>query len=651
MQNRLKRFSLIIGLIVLLLYALWHLFARQWLVDTAISKAAEKTGTEISIGKPKLKLGGILAFEKILVSKGKNLTLQLEKGQVKVKFFPLLRGRLEIRSFNFSVGTASLDFSVAKADSSSLKASDSTKTVRENSSNLEKLSPASIQKLFRLLPEEIKFTHLDLKVLRNTDSLQVQLDSFFFANEQLMAKINLASSFGPVSSWQMNAEKSGNGWDFSIKGDSPQQFLKDESGNYLSLKMFSMRMDALKIKEDMESKLYLKLDSLEIWHPQLVYRPVVFPQLGSATQLKVSGHSLHLDQAFLQMKDFKLPFDLVLNWTSQEEYLSLSIEKDYFPASSFFEALPEGLFLNFDGLQISGESRFEFQLNLPFRQLDSLQLDASLMGRNLQIKSWPQHPGRLRGAVEHQIYEGDTFVKNVSLDTLDQGFVRLDQISPFLIYSVLTAEDGGYFGHKGFHPTAFRDAMVANIKAGYFARGGSTITMQLVKNLYLNRSKTISRKIEEMLIVWMIENMRLLSKERMLEIYFNIIEWGPGIYGVKEASKFYFDKSPAEITLSEALFMSALVPRPKQYVWFFENESQLKPYFEQYFYNVAGHMLRREQIDSSAWESITVDISLLGKANERLVKRFAKNDSIPWEEDTISEEEILPLFPIELEGQ
>ena len=78
--------------------------------------------------------------------------------------------------------------------------------------------------------------------------------------------------------------------------------------------------------------------------------------------------------------------------------------------------------------------------------------------------------------------------------------------------------------------------------------------MQLVKNVFLSRKKTIARKAEEALIVWLIENNNLTSKERMFEVYLNIIELGPGIYGVGEASRFYFNKKPAELTLSESIF-------------------------------------------------------------------------------------------------
>src|SRR5690606_11361211 len=113
-------------------------------------------------------------------------------------------------------------------------------------------------------------------------------------------------------------------------------------------------------------------------------------------------------------------------------------------------------------------------------------------------------------------------------------YTPITQVSDYLKNSIMTAEDYGFYRHKGFHEEAFRLAIITNIKEKRFARGGSTITMQLVKNVFLSRNKTVSRKAEEALIVWLIENQKLVSKYRMFEVYLNIIEWGPYIYGIRD---------------------------------------------------------------------------------------------------------------------
>jgi membrane peptidoglycan carboxypeptidase len=120
--------------------------------------------------------------------------------------------------------------------------------------------------------------------------------------------------------------------------------------------------------------------------------------------------------------------------------------------------------------------------------------------------------------------------------------------------------------------------------------------MQLVKNVYLSRQKTIARKLEEILIVWLIENNHLTSKRRMFEVYLNIIEWAPNVYGIGEASRFYFSKSPAYLTVGESIFLASIVPKPKKYRYSFTPSGELRPYMRNYFRLIGGLMVRRGKI-------------------------------------------------------
>ena len=155
------------------------------------------------------------------------------------------------------------------------------------------------------------------------------------------------------------------------------------------------------------------------------------------------------------------------------------------------------------------------------------------------------------------------------------NFHTLDHISHYLQVSVLNSEDGGFYMHRGFMPDSFRDALIQDIKEKRFARGGSTISMQLVKNVFLSRNKTIGRKVEEMLLVWLLENQGISSKERMYEVYLNIVEWGPGIYGANEGARFYFNKDASKLTLAESIFMASIIPRPKWFKYSFGPDGHL----------------------------------------------------------------------------
>lgn len=145
---------------------------------------------------------------------------------------------------------------------------------------------------------------------------------------------------------------------------------------------------------------------------------------------------------------------------------------------------------------------------------------------------------------------------------LDPHFVSLSQISAYLKAAVVTTEDAGFWGHAGFEPTEIKEAVLENLRSGE-GRGGSTITQQLAKNLFLSGERTAARKLQEALLSWRLESD--LPKERILEIYLNIAEWGPGLYGARDASLHYFGRDPSVLQPEEAAFLASLLPSPVRY--------------------------------------------------------------------------------------
>jgi monofunctional biosynthetic peptidoglycan transglycosylase len=147
--------------------------------------------------------------------------------------------------------------------------------------------------------------------------------------------------------------------------------------------------------------------------------------------------------------------------------------------------------------------------------------------------------------------------------TIQQSWEPLSEISKNLQEAVLIGEDDAFFEHEGIDTEAIRESIEADLKKKKFVRGGSTITQQLAKNLYLSPSKNPFRKLKEILMALFMEKM--LTKQRILELYLNVIEWGNGIYGAEAASQFYFHKSSKALSNEEAAFLSAIVPNPTLY--------------------------------------------------------------------------------------
>lgn len=182
---------------------------------------------------------------------------------------------------------------------------------------------------------------------------------------------------------------------------------------------------------------------------------------------------------------------------------------------------------------------------------------------------------RLAAPFEHVVeVEPERFVRFL-VGPENPDFVPYEEISPYLINSIMTTEDNGFMRHRGFIGPEFRSALEQNLQRGYYRLGASSITMQMVKNVLLSREKTLSRKLQEMFLTWYLENN--LTKERILEVYFNVIEFGPYLYGIGPAVRRYFGKTPKELTPREAAWFSSILPSPKRrYVHFCKGKPDLK---------------------------------------------------------------------------
>jgi monofunctional glycosyltransferase len=152
--------------------------------------------------------------------------------------------------------------------------------------------------------------------------------------------------------------------------------------------------------------------------------------------------------------------------------------------------------------------------------------------------------------------------KGKKLD-IHQSWVRLSGVSPCLVKAVLIGEDDKFWTHEGFDYEAIEKAIQKNLKMGKFKRGGSTISQQLARNLYLSPEKSLLRKMREALITWRIE--RALPKKRILELYLNVVEWGEGIFGIEAASMHYYGKPASGLAPQEAARLASVLPNPIRY--------------------------------------------------------------------------------------
>jgi len=197
----------------------------------------------------------------------------------------------------------------------------------------------------------------------------------------------------------------------------------------------------------------------------------------------------------------------------------------------------------------------------------------------------------LRGCLTTRMY-------HVDLCPGSANYAKLAEISPVLVQSVLLSEDAAFWMHHGFDFDEIEHSLKKNMSKGKYARGGSTISQQLAKNLFLTEEKTMSRKFKEAVITLKLE--RTLGKKEILERYLNVVHWGKGIFGIQQAAHFYFNKAPKNLTPLEAAYLAFLLPSPEKYSRSYFQHA-LTPFAEKRLDHILELLYQTHKIDEFKW--------------------------------------------------
>jgi len=315
------------------------------------------------------------------------------------------------------------------------------------------------------------------------------------------------------------------------------------------------------------------LRDFTVAHPYLAEKPI--PDLAVsgdiAGRFDRTSRTLTVDRAALVVRN--LPFELS-GWLAMpggqmpdgsrraRPALDLRFVIPKMPCQDVLDAIPKELVPYLDGFQLTGNFDTDVRVAIDWSNLPATVLAGSVGLYRCHIKKAPEQMARLAQPFEHFVeVERDQWV-GFMVGPENPDFVPISEVSPHLINSLMTTEDNGFFRHRGFITREFRTALIKNLEAGYFKYGASSITMQMVKNVLLYREKTAARKFQELFLTWYVES--TLEKERILEIYLNVIEYGPGLYGIRPAARHYFGKEPKDLNPVEAAFFSSILPNPKE---------------------------------------------------------------------------------------
>lgn len=180
------------------------------------------------------------------------------------------------------------------------------------------------------------------------------------------------------------------------------------------------------------------------------------------------------------------------------------------------------------------------------------------------------------------------------------GWAPLSSVSKIAVAAIVLSEDWAFYQHNGFDWDQIHKSAETNWKKGKFARGGSTISQQVAKNVYLSNEKTIIRKIKEAILTIRIE--RHWGKSRILEVYLNIAEFGEGLYGIGPAAQYYFHKPPSQLTAKEGAFLAMLLPSPKKYSVSFRKRA-LTPYAAMIVKSILGKLMATHRLSQEEYQA------------------------------------------------
>ena len=323
------------------------------------------------------------------------------------------------------------------------------------------------------------------------------------------------------------------------------------------------------------------LAGLTLAHPGLA--PVPVSHLGFDATLRgtydILGRRLSLDELAVERGNVRGTLTMIIDRKARHYAASLKVNP--VPCQTVLQAIPPELVPNLQGFRLNGTFSTDLALdvswvvpqpgtpnlppNLPEGTLiPEVQLGGRVGIEGCRVVEAPKlmNAGNLTESFEQTVQTEPGKWRTFQAGPENPLWTPYPEISKHLINSIMTTEDNGFFKHRGFIASEFRSALQQNLQRGYFRLGASSISMQMVKNVLLSREKTLSRKLQELFLTWYLEHQ--LSKERILEIYFNVIEFGPDIYGIGAAAQHYFGKAAKDLEPQEAAFFSSILPSPKR---------------------------------------------------------------------------------------
>lgn len=582
-------------------------------LERGIRKAKRDYQLNVKIGSARFTGLTTVAFTNIsVVPEQRDSLARIDRVEVGVKFWPLLRGKIGLSAMTLENGLmqvvkhdslSNIDFLIHRRKKDSLVTTSKPKRV-----NLADVADNLIDNVLSKIPDDLTIQNLEFRIIDSTRRVSLLTETATIADEVVASTLRLN---GNEATWHVagTADPGNREYDLAWFADNKPIELPYLYERFkLKLQVDTVRAQ-LRDVDRSGDEFHLagagSVRNLLVNHPALSPSDVSVDRAALDANVFVGENYVGIDSTSTIHLGEVSARPYIKYTLSPNKVYDVQLHTDPLNAQALFNAFPRGLFESLEGMQVAGRLKYDLALHLDTALPDSVKFDAGLTPDNFRILRMGNVDfGRINQPFVYTPYEKGKPVRDIVIGPANPDFVPLDRISPNLRNAVLTSEDYNFFTHKGFNEKAFRMSIATNYKAGSFKRGASTVSMQLVKNAFLNRKKNLARKVEEILIVWLIENQHIVPKERMYEVYLNIIEWGRNIYGITEAARYYFAKSPADLNLGESIFLAFVIPSPKRALNWFNPDGTLQVRNVRGYFRIIGKIMVRRGLaepDSGAY--------------------------------------------------
>lgn len=588
------------SLIIILLIGGYIAYSkREALLQHEIVKAKEQAkksyNLDLEIGSATFNGLSTVAFNNItIVPAQRDSLLSIKKFEISVKLLPLIIG--DIKLGDMILQDAHLNLTdinhVKNFDFLFKKKKDTT----ENTSkvDLSELASRLINEVLYKIPDNLNLKNFLVSFKNDSVDYKVLTQSALIKDGRLTSTINLNNG---EATWHVDGRMHPSDKDIDIKlyADGKKVELPYLDKKYkLKVTFDTLSTRLTKVEHSGgETRIYgyWGVRNMVVNQPGIASNDIVLPDASIDANVFVGQNYVSVDSSSV-IRVKKMTAHPFIKYTlNPVKIYELKVNTGWLNAQDIFDSLPQGVFDSLDGMQVAGKLNYGLNFYLNTIDVDNVQFDSHLNKDNFRIVKYGKTDlSKLNGPFVYTPYEKGKPMPSRVIGPANPDFTPLEDIAPNLRNAVMTAEDPTFYSNNGFVEEAFRKSLATDYKQKKFKRGGSTISMQLVKNAFLSREKTVARKIEEMLMVWMIQNNKIMTKNRMLEVYFNIIEWGRNVYGIGEGSRYYFGKSPGNLSLGESIYMASIVPHPKTGLYAFMPDGSLRPGLAGYF-NMIGNLM------------------------------------------------------------